>query len=125
MKELRCHNAKMDAYCREVRQLEDKFDGLELNHIPRRLNGATDMLAKMASDQEPVPIGIFASDQHKPSVHYEEPEQAGGAPPTLGSGADQPLAPSDPEVMELDEDPTIEPNHLANLRTPYLDYLLL
>ena len=38
MKESSCHNAKMAAYCREVRQLEDKFDGIELNHIPRHLN---------------------------------------------------------------------------------------
>ena len=36
MKESSCHNAKMATYCREVRQLEDKFDGLELNHILRR-----------------------------------------------------------------------------------------
>ena len=26
--------------------------------------------------------------------------------------------------MELDEDPTMEPDPLANWRTPYLDYLL-
>ena len=74
MKESSCHNAKMDTYCREVRQLEDKFDGLKLNHIPRWLNDAADALAKAVSGREPVPIGIFASDQHKPSVHYEEPE---------------------------------------------------
>ena len=37
MKESSCHNTKMATYCREVRQLEDKFHGLELNHIPRRL----------------------------------------------------------------------------------------
>ena len=49
MKESSCHNAKMAVYCHEVQQLEDKFDGLELNHIPRRLNEAADMLAKMAS----------------------------------------------------------------------------
>ena len=48
MKESSCHNAKMAAYCHEVQQLEDKFDGLELNHIPRWLNEAADMLAKMA-----------------------------------------------------------------------------
>ena len=35
MKESSYHSAKMAAYCQEVRQLEDKFDGLELNHIPR------------------------------------------------------------------------------------------
>ena len=33
IKESCCHNTKMAAYCREVRQLEDKFDGLELNHF--------------------------------------------------------------------------------------------
>ena len=48
----------MAAYCREVRQLEDKFDGLELNHIPRHLNEATGALAKAVSDQELVPIGV-------------------------------------------------------------------
>jgi hypothetical protein len=34
MKELSCHNSKMVVYCQEVCKLEDKFDGLELNHIP-------------------------------------------------------------------------------------------
>ena len=28
----------MATYCQEVRWLEDNFNGLELNHIPRRLN---------------------------------------------------------------------------------------
>jgi len=74
MKESSCHNAKMAAYCHEVRQLEDKFDGLELNHILRCLNKVADALAKMASDREPVATGVFASDQYKPSVWYEEPE---------------------------------------------------
>ena len=54
MKESSYHNAKMAAYYREVHQLEDKFDGLKLNHIPRWLNEAADALAKMASDREPV-----------------------------------------------------------------------
>jgi len=49
MKESSCHDAKMAAYCQEVRRLEDKFDGLELNHIPRRLNKAADALAKATS----------------------------------------------------------------------------
>ena len=71
MKESSCHDVKMATYCREVYRLEDKFDGLELNHIPRSLNEAADALAKAASGREPVPIGVFASDQHKPSVRYE------------------------------------------------------
>ena len=70
MKESCCHNAKMEAYCQEVRWLEDRFDGLELNHIPRHLNEAANMLVKATSGQELVLAGVFASDQHKPSVCY-------------------------------------------------------
>ena len=38
MKESSCHDPKMEAYCKAVRRLEDKFDGLELNHVPRKYN---------------------------------------------------------------------------------------
>jgi ribonuclease HI len=62
MKELSYHNPKMATYCQEVRKLEDKFDNLKLNHIPRWLNEAADELAKMASGRELVPAGIFAGD---------------------------------------------------------------
>ena len=34
------------------------------------------------------------------------------------------MAPSDPEVMELEEDPMIELDPLVDWRTLYLDYLL-
>jgi len=74
MKESSCHNIKMAMYYREVHQLEDKFDGLKLNHIPRSLNKATDTLAKAASGRELVPMGVFTSNQYMPSVCYEEPE---------------------------------------------------
>ena len=60
----------MAAYCQEIHQLEDKFDGLELNHTPRCLNEAVDALAKTVSGQEPVLMGVFTSDQYKPSVRY-------------------------------------------------------
>jgi ribonuclease HI len=36
MKNASCHNDKMEAYCKAVRALEDKFYGIELNHVPRR-----------------------------------------------------------------------------------------
>ena len=100
----------MATYCREVRQVEDKFNGLKLNHILRRLSEVADTLANAAADQEPVltATGVFASDQHKPLVRYEEPEQAGDGMLALGSGADQPSASSGPEVMELEEDPATE-----------------
>ena len=59
-------------------------------------------------------IGVFTSDQHKPLVGYEEPKQAGDGSPTLGLGANQPLAPSDPKVMEHDKGPATEPNPLVD-----------
>ena len=42
----------------------------------------------------------------------------------LGSGVDRPPAPFDPKVMELDEGLVVEPNPLADWRTPYLDWLV-
>jgi ribonuclease HI len=38
MKSSNCHDPKMEAYCEEAWRLEDKFHGLELNHIARRYN---------------------------------------------------------------------------------------
>ena len=79
--------------------MENKFDGLELNHISRRLNEAADALAKVASGRELVPMGVFASDKHKPLVHYEGLEEGGDGPSNPGPRADQPSATSGPEVM--------------------------
>lgn len=61
MKNSSCHDSKMATYCREVRRFEDKFNGLELNHVPRQSNEAAYWLVKLASGREPVPSGIFAS----------------------------------------------------------------
>ena len=96
MKESSCHDNKMTAYCQEVRRLEDRFDGLKLNHIPRHLNEATDALVKAASDREPVPTGVFASDQHKPSVCCEGSKRADDGPSDPPPRADPPTTPSDP-----------------------------
>ena len=112
MKESSCHDTKMAAYCQEIRQLEDKFDGLELNHVPRRLNEAADALAKVESDREPVPTGVFTSDQHKPSVCYEGSQRADDGPSDLAPRAVQSTAPPGPGVMELEEDPATEPDPL-------------
>ena len=114
MKESSCHNAKMAAYYQEVRWLEDKFDGLELNHIPRHLNEAANSLAKAASGREPVPMGVFANDQHKPSVRYEGSEQGGDGPSNPGSRANKSTAPFSPEVLELEEDPATKPDPLVD-----------
>jgi ribonuclease HI len=55
MKNSHCRDPKMEAYCDEVRRLEDKFYGLELNHIARRYNETADELAKIASGRTTVP----------------------------------------------------------------------
>ena len=71
-----------------------------------------------------MPTGVFASDQHKRTVCYEGSEWANDGPSDLASGANQPTAPSGPEVMDLEEDPAIKPNPLDDWRTLYLNYLL-
>ncbi|XP_034601246.1 uncharacterized protein [Setaria viridis] len=142
----------MAVYCNEVCKLEDKFDGLELNHVARRFNKAADKLAKAASGQKTVPDGIFDSDQYKPSIRYKEPGGVGNTPPIPGSGAnpgedgnappvpdsgadprrvgdvppvlDLEADPSDPEVMEIDANLVEGPDPPPNWRVPYLDYLI-
>jgi ribonuclease HI len=60
MKNSHCRDPKMEAYCNEVRRLEDKFYGLELNHIARRYNETADELAKIASGRTTVPPDVFS-----------------------------------------------------------------
>jgi ribonuclease HI len=52
MKNSSCHDARMEAYCEEVRRLEDKF--LELNHIVRRYNEVANEMTKIASGRTTV-----------------------------------------------------------------------
>jgi ribonuclease HI len=52
MKNASCHDNKMGAYCKAVRALEDKFYGIELNHVPCRYNGEADKLAKKSRQDE-------------------------------------------------------------------------
>jgi ribonuclease HI len=49
MKDASCHDDKIEAYCKVVWAFEDKFYGIELNHVPRRYNEEADELAKIAS----------------------------------------------------------------------------
>ena len=79
---------------------------------------------KAASGREPVPMGVFASDQHKHSVCYEGSERADDGPSNPAPGVGQPTASPGPDVMELEEDLVAEPNPLDDWRTLYLDNLL-
>jgi hypothetical protein len=63
----------MEAYCKTVRCLEDRFDDLELNHIACKYNEAADELAKIVSGRTTVPLDVFASNLYKPSINYEKP----------------------------------------------------
>jgi ribonuclease HI len=60
MKNASCHDEKMEAYCNALRALEDKFYGIELNHIPNKYNEEADELAKIVSGQITVPPNVFA-----------------------------------------------------------------
>jgi ribonuclease HI len=82
MKNSHCRDRKM-VYCDEVRRLEDKFYGLELNHVARRYNKTMDELAKIASGRTTVSLDVFSRDIHQPSVKIDdtpEPEEASAQP---------------------------------------------
>jgi hypothetical protein len=131
MKNSHCRDPKMEAYCDEVRRLEDKFYGLELNHIARRYNETADELAKIASGRTTVPPDVFSRDLHQPSVKIgDTPEpkapsaqsEAPSARPEAPSA--RPEAPSAPEGEALcveEERSGVAPNR--NWQTSYLQYL--
>jgi hypothetical protein len=117
MKNSHCHDPKMEAYCDEVRRLEDKFYGLEVNHVARRYNETVDELAKIASARTTVPPNVFSRDLHQPSVRTNdtsEPEKASARPeaPSATEG----------EALRIEEERNgVTPNR--NWQTPYLQYL--
>jgi ribonuclease HI len=117
MKNSHCRDRKMEAYCDEVRRLEDKFYGLELNHIARQYNETVDELAKIASGRTTVPPNVFSRDLHQPSVKTNDtpkPEEA-SAQPEVPSAAEG-------EALRAEgERNGVTPNR--NWQTPYLQYL--
>jgi ribonuclease HI/transposase InsO family protein len=138
MKNSLCRDPKMEAYCDEVRRLEDKFYGLELNHNARRYNETADELAKIASGRTTVPPDVFSRDLHQPSVKIDDtPEsEAPSARPEVPSAQSE--APSAwleaPSVqLEVPSAPEGETLHVGgersgvtpdqNWQTPYLQYL--
>jgi ribonuclease HI len=144
MKNSHCRDPKMEAYCDEVRRLEDKFYELELNHIARRYNETADELAKIALGRTTVPPDVFSRDLHQPSVKTDntpEPEKASAQPKASSAQSEAPSArpeapsawpeaPSAPEVpsapegeaLRVEEERSgVTPNR--NWQTPYLQYL--
>jgi hypothetical protein len=92
----------MDAYCLEVRKLENKFYGLEFHHIVCDNNVAADVLSKLGSTRTQVPAGVFVHELHAPSIPESAPPTTVPAHPPAGQ-----------EVMMIDVD----------WRQPFIDYL--
>jgi ribonuclease HI len=117
MKNSHCRDPKMEAYCDEVRRLEDKFYGLELNHVARRYNETADELAKIASGRTTVPPDVFSRDIHQPSVKTDDtPElEEASAQPEVSSATEG-------EVLRVEEERNGVTSN-RNWQTPYLQYL--
>jgi ribonuclease HI len=113
-----CRDRKMEAYCDEVRRLEDKFHGLELNHVARRYNETADELAKIASGRMTVPPDVFSRDIYQPSMKLDdapEPDETSAQPEVPSA--------SEGEALRIEgERNGVAPNQ--NWQTPYLQYLL-
>jgi ribonuclease HI len=92
----------MDAYCLEVRKLENKFYGLEFHHVVRDNNATADVLSKLGSTRAHVPVGVFVHELQAPSI--SEP-----APTTT----DPAHSPAGQEVMMINVD----------WRQPFIDYI--
>jgi ribonuclease HI len=123
MKNSHCRDPKMEAYCDEVRRLEDKFYGLELNHIARRYNETADELAKIASGRTTVPPDVFSRDLHQPSVKIDdtpEPEAPSAQPEAPSARPEVPSAPEG-EALRVEERSGVTPDR--NWQTTYLQYL--
>jgi ribonuclease HI len=124
MKNSHCRDPKMEAYCDEVRRLEDKFYGLELNHIARRYNETADELAKIASGRTTVPPDVFSRDLHQPSVKTDdtpEPEKVSALPEVPSAQPEAPSAPEGEALRVEEERNGVTPNR--SWQTPYLQYL--
>jgi ribonuclease HI len=124
MKNSHCRDPKMEAYCDEVRRLEDKFYGLELNHVARRYNETADELAKIASGRTTVPLDIFSRDLHQPSIKTDytpEPEKASALPEAPSAQPEAASAPEGEALRVEEEQNGVAPNR--DWQTPYLQYL--
>jgi hypothetical protein len=97
------HNKEnMDAYCLEVRMLENKVYSLEFHHIVCDNNVAADVLSKLGSTRAQVPARVFVHKLHTPPIPKPAPTTTNLAPP-----------PASQEVMMID----------AHWRQPFIDYI--
>src|SRR6266516_3916859 len=83
----------MEAYVEEVRRLEERFDGLQIEHVPRAESSIADRLSKCAAQKLPVEPGTFVLHLTQPSV---SPETMARKWKKLDSGKPLPVEPSAP-----------------------------
>ena len=97
----------MTAYYQEVCKLKDKLQGIELHHVPRKDNEATNFLTKLAARWAPSLDGVFINDLHEPSTHVLEGSIQTHTNANLGLegsdlGASMMTSPTDVIVVALD-----------------------
>ena len=61
-------SALMEAYVEEVRRLEEHFDGLQTEHVPRGENSIADHMSKCAAQKLPMEPGTLVLYLTQPSV---------------------------------------------------------
>jgi len=72
MKESSYKSPLMAAYSQEGRKLEDKFQGIEQQHVPRKDNDAADFLTKLTAKRVPSPDGVFINNLQEPFARVLE-----------------------------------------------------
>jgi hypothetical protein len=92
----------MDAYCLEVRKLENKFYGLEFQHVVCENNIAADVLSKLGSTHAQVPARVFVHELHAPSILEPVP-----------TTTDPALSQAGQEIMMID----------VEWRQPFIEYI--
>ena len=65
----------MDAYCVEIRKLEEKFYGIEYHHVVRDQNQLANHLSKIGSSRAVILPGVFVQDLFTPSIKEEKEVQ--------------------------------------------------
>jgi hypothetical protein len=110
----------MNAYCKEIRNLEGKFYGIEYTHVVRDKNQAADELSKLGSSRAQVPHGVFVQDLVKLSIK-EEADQVVEKPPDQPLVATVPL----PSITEpFPTTPAVPPTTNTNdWRVPFIKFL--
>jgi ribonuclease HI len=75
--ECSCNEPRLAAYLLHMRKLEKDFTALELQHVPRADNSATDDLSVKASTWAPMPEGVFERRLLRPTTQPAELGEGG------------------------------------------------